>query len=57
MEQDLIVPLGGGLSITKLVAWSVSGLSPEGSPMVEIYLDLWKDKYGTNLFRVDITSG
>ena len=35
VEQDLIVPLGGGLSLTKLVAWSVPELSPEGSPMVK----------------------
>ena len=55
--QDLYLPLGDGLALTQMVAWHVPDKSPEGNPMVEMLLDDWRDKYGSNIYNVDMVTG
>ncbi|MCG8623945.1 MAG: hypothetical protein MJE68_18390, partial [Proteobacteria bacterium] len=43
--------------MTQMVAWKTHTKSPEGNPMVEMFLDRWQDKYGTNIFLVDEVTG
>ena len=54
---DLYLPIGGGLAITQMSAWHVPDESPEGNPMVQVMLDLWKAKYGTSFYDIDTVTG
>ena len=49
--------MGGGLALTQMVAWHVPDKSPAGNPMVEMLLDDWRDKYGSNISNVDMVTG
>ena len=54
---DLYLPIGGVLAITQMSAWHVPDKSPEGNPMVQVMLDLWKAKYGTSFYDIDTVTG
>ena len=54
---DLYLPIGGGLAITQMSAWHVPDKSPEGNPMVQVMLDLWKAKYVTSFYDIDTVMG
>ena len=54
---DLYLPIGGGLAVTQMSAWHMPDRSPEGNPMVQVMLDLWKDKYGTSFYDIDTITG
>ena len=51
------LPRGNELALTQMVTWKVPEQSPEGNPMVEMFLDQWQEKYGTTMFRVDEITG
>ncbi|MCG8625544.1 MAG: hypothetical protein MJE68_26540, partial [Proteobacteria bacterium] len=54
---DLYLPLEEGVALTQMVAWKVPMKSPGGNPMIEMFLDRWQDKYGTNIFFIDEVTG
>ena len=54
---DLYLPIGDGLAITQMSAWHVPDKSPEGNPVVQVMLDLWKAKYGTSFYDIDTVTG
>ena len=55
--QDLYLPFGGELALTQMVALHVPDKSPDGNPMVEMLQDDWRDKYGSNIYNVDMVTG
>ena len=56
-RYNLYLPMGNELALTQMVTWKVTEQSPEGNPMVEMFLDQWQEKYGTTIFRVDEITG
>ena len=54
---DLYLPIGGGLAITQMSAWHIKELSPEGNPMVQVMLDLWREKHGVSFYDIDTVMG
>ena len=54
---DLYLPIGDGLAATQMSVWHVPERSPKGNPMVQVMLDLWKDKYGTSFYDIDTVTG
>ena len=50
---DLYLPIVGRLAITQMSTWYVLDKSPEGNPMVQVMLELWKAKYETSFYDID----